>query len=220
MEDKIEKGEIACLDHRTGRPPKQGVTLIKSTEIVSPIQTHIRTGPEAGNPMQNPMGRLQLSFPSPVRKRDVTQFYDRTSFTKMRNSSFVYKDKTVDGKPVTDENLHKVLTSGALGSGVLDVSSVLCSTFGISLPRWVLFLILLPPPVRKPTIHDWIAAMPDQFQQDLTNDDKNNDNDSSIDLLEFTGEDISNNQGRHDRATNRADGEYDDFPDYCNPYLH
>ena len=222
MEDKIKKSEIACLGHRTAHMPKEGGVLVKSLQIVPQIQTHIRTGPEAGAPMQNPMARLQLSFPSPVRKRAATEFYDRTALTKGRNGSIVYKPKTVDGKPVTAANLCKVLTSGTLGSGGLDVSSVVCFTFGISLPRWLLFLMLAPPPARKPTIHDWIAAMPDQVKQGLeqNNDDNYNDNDSSTDLLEFTEEDISNNRGRHNRAANRADGEYDDFPDYCSPYLH
>ena len=190
MEDKIKKGEIACLDHRTAHLPKEGVVLVKNLQIVSPIQTHIRTGPEAGAPMQNPMARLQLSFPSPVRKRAATEFYDRTALIKGRNGSYVYKPKTVDGKPVTAANLCKVLTSGTLGSGVLDVSSVVCSTFGISLPRWLLFLMLAPPPARKPTIHDWIAAMPDQVKQDLEQNNNDNDNDRSTDLSEFTGEEL------------------------------
>ena len=93
MEDKIKKGEIACLDHRTAHLPKEGVVLVKNLQIVSPIQTHIRTGPEAGVPMQNPMARLQLSFPSPVRKRAATEFYDRTALIKGRNGSYVYKPK-------------------------------------------------------------------------------------------------------------------------------
>ena len=134
LEDKFKNGEIACLDHRNAPMPKEGVALVKSLKIVSPIQTHIKTGKEAGTPMQNPMARLQLSFPSPVRKRAATEFYDRTTLTKQRNGSYVYKPKTVEGKPVTAANLCKVLTSGTLGSGVLDVSSVVCSTFGISLP--------------------------------------------------------------------------------------
>ena len=175
MEDKIKKGKIACLGHCTTHMPKEGVVLVKSLRIVPPKQTHIRTGPEAGAPIQNPMVRLQLSFPSPVRKRAATEFYDRTALTKGRNESYVYKPKTGDGKPVTAANLCKVLTSGTLSSGVLDVSSVVCSTFGISLPRWVLFFVLAPPLTRKPTIYDWIADMPDQFQQDLTNEGNNND---------------------------------------------
>ena len=173
MEDKIKKGEIACLGHRTPHVPKEGVVLVKSLQLVPPIQTHIRTGPEAGAPMQNPMARLQLSFPSPVRKRAATEFYDRTALTKGRNGS--YQPKTVKGKPMTAANLCKVLTSGTLGSGVLDVSSVVCSTFGISLPRWVLCLMLDPSPARKPTINDWIAAMPDQFQQGLEQSKIDND---------------------------------------------
>ena len=140
--------------------------------------------------MQNPMASLQLSFPSPVWKRAATEFYDPTALTKGRNGSYVYKPKTVDGKPVTAANLCKVLTSGTLGSGVLDVSSVVCFTFGISLPRWVLFLMLATPPARKPTIHDWIAAMPDQLQQDLEQNNDDNDNDRSTDLSEFTGEEL------------------------------
>ena len=74
MEDKIQKGEIACLDNRTAQRAKEGVVLVKSLQIFSPIQTHIKTGPEAGSPMQNPMARLQLSFPSPVRKRPPPSF--------------------------------------------------------------------------------------------------------------------------------------------------
>ena len=190
MEDKIKNGEIACLDHRAAHMSKEGVVLVKSLQIVPPIQTHIRTGPEAGTPMQNPMARLQLSFPSPVRKRAATEFYDRPALTKGRNGSYVYKPKTVDGKPVTAANLCKVLTSGTLGSGVLDVSSVVCSTFGISLPCWVLFLVLSPPPVRKPTIHDWIAAMPDQVKQDLEQSKADNDNDRSTDLSEISVDDF------------------------------
>ena len=190
MEDKIKKGEIACLDHRTARMSKEGVVLVKSLTIFPPppppIQTHIKTGPEAGSPMQNPMARLQLSFPSPVRKRAATEFYDRTALTKGRNGSYVYKPKTVDGQPVTAANLCKVLTSGTLGSGVLDVSSVVCSTFGISLPRWVLFLMLVPPPSRKPTIQDWLVAMPDQVKQDLEQSSADNDNDSSMDLSDIS----------------------------------
>ena len=191
MEDKIKKGEIACLGHRTAHMPKKGVVLVKSLWIVPPIQTHIRTGPQAGAPMQNPMARLQLSFPSPVRKRAATEFYDRTAPTKGRNGSYVYKPKTVDGKPVTAANLCKVVTSGTLGSGVLDVSSVVCSTFGISLPRWVLFLMLAPPPARKPTIHDWFAAMPDQVKQDLEQSkaDNDKDKDSLVDWWEGLTED-------------------------------
>ena len=190
MEDKIKKGEIACLDHRTAHMPKEGAALVKSLQIAPPIQTHIRTDPEAGTPMQNPMARLQLSFPSPVRKRAATEFYDRTTLTKRRNGSYVYNPQTVDGHPVTPANLCKVLTSGTLGSGVMDVSSVVCSTFGISLPRWVLFLILAPPSVRKPTIHDWIAAMPDQVKQDLEQSKADNDNDRSTDLSEISVDDF------------------------------
>ena len=185
MEDKIKKGEIACLDHRTAHMPKEGVVLVKSLYIVPPIQTHIKTGPEAGSPMQNPMARLQLSFPSPVRKQAATEFYDRTALTKGRNGSYVYNPKTVDGKPVTAANLCKVLTSGTLGSGVLDVSSVVCSTFGISLPRWVLFLMLAPPPTRKPTFQDWIATMPDLEQSKA-----DNDNDRLTDLSEIPVDDF------------------------------
>ena len=190
IEDKFKNGEIACLDHRNAPMPKEGVALVKSLKIVSPIQTHIKTGKEAGIPMQNPMARLQLSFPSPVRKRAATEFYDRTTLTKQRNGSYVYKPKTVDGKPVTAANLCKVLTSGTLGSGVLDVSSVVCSTFGISLLRSVLFLVLSQPPVLKPTIHDWIAVTPDQVKKDLEQSKADNDNDRSMDLLENYVDDV------------------------------
>ena len=203
MEDKIKKGEIVCRDRRTGHLPKEGAVIVKSVKIVPPIQTHIRTGPEAGAPMQNPMARLQLSFPSPVRERAATEFYDRTALTKRRNGSYVYKPKTVDGKPVTAANLHKVLTSGTLGSGVLDVSSVVCSTFGISLSRWVLFLMLDPPPARKPTIHDWIAAMPDQFQQDL--EQSKIDNDRSMNLSNGGDSSMDLSDGS-DRSMNLSPG--------------
>ena len=216
MEDKIKNGEIACFDYRTAHRAKEGVVLVKSLKIVSPIQTHIKTGPEAGSPMQNPMARLQLSFPSSVRKRAATEFYDRTVLTKGRNGSYVYKPKTVDGQPVTAANLCKVLTSGTLGSGVMDVSSVVCSTFGISLPRWVLFLALTPPPTQKPTFHDWLAAVPDQVEQDLEQSKVGNDNDRSTNLWEFS----EDKKGRHDRGANRADGEYDDIPDYFDPHNH
>ena len=111
-----------------------------------------------------------------------------TALTKGRNGSYVYKPKTVDGQPVTAANLCKVLTSGTLGSGVMDVSSVVCSTFDISLPRWVLFLLLAPPPARKPTIHDCIAAMHDQLKQDL--EKSNADNDRSTDLSEISVDDL------------------------------
>ena len=100
MKAKIKKGEIVGSGRRTGNSAKEGVIVVKSTKIVPPIQTHIRTGPEVGTPMQNPMARLQLTFPSPVRKRETTQFFDRTAFTKTRKGGFMYKDKTVDGNPV------------------------------------------------------------------------------------------------------------------------
>ena len=134
------------------------------------------------------MARLQLSFPNPVRKRAATEFYDRTKLVKARNESYVYEHKTVDGQPVTAANLCKVLTSGTLASGVLDVSSVVCSTFGISLPRWVPFLILSPPTERKPTIQDWLVAMPDQVKQDL--EKSKADNDRSTDLPEISVDDF------------------------------
>ena len=166
MEAKIKRSEIVCQGRRTGNSVKEGGIMVKSTKIVPPIQTHIRTGPEAGTPKQNPMGRLQLTFPSPVRKREATQFFDRTAFTKTRKGGFMYKDKTVDGNPVVAANLHKVLTSGTEGSGFVDMSSVVCSNFGISIPRRVVFLILSPPPVQKPTIHDWMVLMQEQSEQD------------------------------------------------------
>ena len=148
------------------------------------------------------MARLRLSFPSPDRRRAATQFY--TALNKGRGGSCVYESKTVDGKPVTAANLHKVLTSGTLGSGVLDVSSVVCSEYGISLPRWVLFLILGPLPVRKPIIQDWIAANPSLFQQDLEQSNSgrsmnlSNGGDSSMDLLD--GSDSSLNLSPGDRS--------------------
>ena len=160
--------------------------LAGQVQLVPPIQTHIRTGPEACARMQNPMARLQLTFPSPDRRRAATQFY--TALNKGRGGSCVYEPKTVDGKPVTAASLHKVLTSGTLGSGVLDVSSVVCSEYGISLPRWVLFLILGPLPVRKPNIQDWLVAKPSLFQQDLeqanigSSMNLSNGGDSSMDL--------------------------------------
>ena len=166
MEDKIKKGEIVCHSRRTGNSAKEGGIVFKSTKIVPPIQTHIRTDPEVGTPIQNRMARLQLIFPSPVRNREATQFFDRTAFTKTRKGGFMYKEKTVDGNPVVAANLHKFLTSGTEGSGVVDMSSVVCSNFGISIPRRVVFLILSPPPVQKPTIHDWMVLMTEQSEQD------------------------------------------------------
>ena len=54
MEDKIKNGEIACLGHRTAHMSKEWVVLVKSLQIVPPIQTHIRTGPEAGTRCRTP----------------------------------------------------------------------------------------------------------------------------------------------------------------------
>ena len=205
MEGKIQKGEIVCESRRRARrarKPMEGAVIVKNVQLVPLIQTHIRTGPEACSPMQNPMTRLRLSFPSPDRRRAVTQFY--TALKKGRSRSCVYEPKTVDGKPVTAANLHKVLTSGTLGSGVLDVSSVVCSEYGISLPRWVLFLLLGPLPVRKPNIQDWIAAEPSLFKQDLeqanigSSMNLSNGGDSSMDLLD--GSDSSLNLSPGDRT--------------------
>ena len=67
MEDKIQKGELVCESRRRARKarkPMEGAVIVKSVQLVPLIQTHIRTGPEACAPMQDPMARLRLSFPS------------------------------------------------------------------------------------------------------------------------------------------------------------
>ena len=102
----------------------------------------------------------------------------------------------VSGRPVSEGNLHLALP-GTLGSGVLDVSSIVCSLFGISIPRNVLFLMLRPAPVQKPTLSDWMKTMPEQEKQDLV--DKLNESDEDMnkcvdkvmyDLEEFSMDDV------------------------------
>ena len=63
MGDKIQKGEIVCESRRRARrarKPMEGAVIVKNVQLVPPIQTHIRTGPEACAPMQNPMARLRF----------------------------------------------------------------------------------------------------------------------------------------------------------------
>ena len=78
MEDKVLKGEFfngSQRRARRARKPQEGAVIVKNVKLVSPIQTEIRTGKEAGAPLKNPMARLRLSFPSSDRRRALTQFY-------------------------------------------------------------------------------------------------------------------------------------------------
>lgn len=112
----------------------KGANIVANSRVTSIIQEFIsdKAKINAGMSLPNPIARIAVPFDADTRVCKATICDGLKSF-ETKEGKLRYLDAKINDVPVNADNIHHFLTSGALVSGIVDVSGCF-STMGISIP--------------------------------------------------------------------------------------
>ena len=135
--------------------------LVEMTKIASPIQEYISSNSTKNGGMQlpNPMTRAKIDFNKDGAPNKIS-FYDKDKpFEADGRTS--YETLTVDGKPVTADNIHQALKPRSGVDGIVSYDSICFSSLGISAPiKADVLVVSAPTGLEAPSLDDVYGTAP------------------------------------------------------------
>jgi hypothetical protein len=141
--DEFTKQVGECLTDNVFTPVKG------CRKLCLPRQTHISEENEdaelRGQKLDVPIYRLRVAYSDEITGKQIaTNLKDKTKMFRDRAGKIVFPKAKVDGKFVNSKNVQDFITKGSECGGVVDISSVNLSGFGISLQANTYDLIVKP----------------------------------------------------------------------------
>ena len=132
----------------------KGAISVSSSKIVNLVQEYVglTAKKNVGLPLPNPMTRIAMNFDAVTGLAQLA-FFDKGA-PYIAEGKQRYEVGKVDGDPVNADNVHKFIVSRCTADGIINMDSVCCSSFGISMPVKVDVLVVEKPEFREIGIDD------------------------------------------------------------------